>query len=97
MYTRYKYGRNADVVQISARGLTEFFRNSQKFRSNHKLLPYSVVKLRNSVQQTLPSEFISVDNCFRSSAREQSPPIVLRCLLLFSTKAAELKCQHVTV
>ena len=36
MYTRYKYGRNADVVQISARGLTEFLRNSQKFRSNFR-------------------------------------------------------------
>ena len=50
MYTRYKYGRNADVVQISARGLTEFFRNSQKFRSNC-VIP--------SIQQTLPSEIMT--------------------------------------
>ena len=71
MYTRYKYGRNADVVQISARGLTEFFRNSQKFRSNC-VIP--------SVQQTLPSEIMTVDNCCRSSAREQSPT----CFALFA-------------
>ena len=51
MYTRYKYGRNADVVQISARGLTEFFRNSQKFRSNCVI---------SSIQQTLPSEIMTV-------------------------------------
>ena len=69
MYTRYKYGRNADVVQISARGLTEFFRNSQKFRSNC-VIP--------SIQQTLPSEIMTVD---AAVPLVNSPPT---CFALFA-------------
>ena len=57
----------------------------------------SIINLRNSVQQTLPSEIMTVDNCFRSSAREQSPQLFCVVCCFFSTKAAELKCQHVTV
>ena len=81
-YTRYRYRHNADVVTISASWLTEFSRNSQKFR-----IDISLLVLWNTNSDYFFCHYV----CIQASLDTRGQNQMISAIELFQLKLAQLQ------